>query len=60
MLPFGFEPACRGMKPPPDESRPAKDEPLSNPTRSEEALRTIEEYAAALREITKKLRRKLN
>jgi hypothetical protein len=33
-----------------------KDEPLPKPTRSSEALRIIEEYAKALREIIKKLR----
>jgi hypothetical protein len=34
--------------------------PSPNPSRSAEALRIIEEYAADLREILKKLRRKLN
>jgi hypothetical protein len=47
------------MKPSPDEPR-EKAEPPLRPTRSGEALRAIEEYAAALREIIKKLRRKLN
>jgi len=47
------------MKPSPDEPR-EKAEPSSRPTRSGEALRTIEEYAAALREIIKKLRGRLN
>jgi hypothetical protein len=47
------------MKPSRDEPR-VKTEPPSRPTRSGEALRAIEEYAAALREIIKKLRRKLN
>ena len=47
------------MKPPPEEPR-VKEEPPARPPRSEEALRLIEEYAAALREIIKKLRRKLN
>jgi hypothetical protein len=47
------------MKPSRDEPR-VKTEPPSRPTRSAEALRAIEEYAAALREIIKKLRGRLN
>jgi len=47
------------MKPSRDEPR-VKTEPPSRPTRSGEALRAIEEYAAALREIIKKLRGRLN
>ena len=45
-------------KPPPPRPRPGKEKP--KPMRSEEARRIIEEYAADLREIIKKLRRKLN
>jgi hypothetical protein len=45
------------MKPPPEEHRPGNDEP--SPTRSEEARRIIEQYAADLREIIEKLRRRL-
>lgn len=43
------------MKPPED---PRPEEPPSKPTRSEEARRIIEEYAADLREVIRKLRRK--
>lgn len=43
---------------PPEEPPPDKDEPLSTPTRSNEALRMIEEYADDLREIINKLRRR--
>ena len=45
---------------PPDEPLPGKDEPPPKPSRLEEARRIIEEYAADLREIIKKLRRHLN
>jgi hypothetical protein len=41
-----------------EEPSPDKDEPLLTPTRSDEALRIIEEYANNLREIIKKLRRR--
>jgi hypothetical protein len=44
-----------GMKPPPEEPSPNKDEP---PT--EEVRRIIEDYASGLREIIKKLRKHLN
>jgi hypothetical protein len=37
-----------------------KNQPTSKPTRLEEARQIIEEYAADLREIIKKLRRSLN
>jgi hypothetical protein len=37
-----------------------KNQPPSKPTRLEEARQIIEEYAADLREIIKKLRRSLN
>jgi hypothetical protein len=43
------------MKSAPEERSPGKDEPPKL-TRSEEVLRIIEEYAAGLREIIKKLR----
>jgi hypothetical protein len=46
------------MKPPPEEPRPVK--PPVKLTRSAEARRIIWEYVADLREIIKKLRRKLN
>jgi hypothetical protein len=45
---------------PPQEPLPGKDEPPPKPSRLEEARRVIEEYAADLREIIKKLRRRLN
>ena len=45
---------------PPDELLPGKDEPPLKSSRLEEARRIIEEYAADLREIIKKLRRHLN
>jgi hypothetical protein len=48
-----------GMKPP-EEPRPGKDEPPLKSSRLEEARRIIEEYAKDLREIIKKLRRRLN
>jgi hypothetical protein len=41
-------------------NRKAKEAPKPKPTRLEEALRIIEEYADDLREIIKKLRRKMN
>jgi len=44
----------------PDEPAPDKEAPKPKPSRSEEALRIIEEYANDLREIIKKLRRLLN
>jgi hypothetical protein len=50
-----FSPDHRGMKSAPEERSPGKDEPPKL-TRSEEVLRIIEEYAAGLREIIKKLR----
>jgi hypothetical protein len=46
------------MKPPPEEPRP--EEPPSSPTHLEQARRIIEEYVAELREVIKKLRRKMN
>ena len=42
----------------PDE--PDQDKPRAKPSRAEEALRIIEEYASGLREIIKKLRQRLN
>jgi hypothetical protein len=44
----------------PEEPRPDKDEPPPEPSRSEAARRVIEKYANDLREIIKKLRRRLN
>ena len=51
-------PIVRGMSPP-EEPQPGNDEPPPKPSRLEEARRVIEEYAADLREIIKKLRRRL-
>jgi hypothetical protein len=48
------------MKPPPEEPRLGKQAPTTKPTRSEEIRLVIEEYATSLREIIRKLRRKLN
>ena len=45
---------------PPDKPGVDKDEPPPKLSRSEEALRIIEEYADHLREIIKKLRRRLH
>jgi hypothetical protein len=45
---------------PPEEPRPDKDEPPPELSRSEEARRIIQEYVNDLREIIKKLRRRLN
>jgi hypothetical protein len=45
---------------PPKEPPPGKKPPSPKPLRLEEAQRIIEEYAADLREIIKKLRRRLN
>jgi len=47
------------MKPSDEPRRVDKDEPPPKLSRSEEALRIIEEYADHLREIIKKLRRRL-
>jgi hypothetical protein len=44
----------------PDDPAPGKEAPKPKPSRSEEALRIIEEYANDLRQIIKKLRRLLN
>ena len=43
-----------------DELGQGTEPPKSKPSRSEEALRIIEEYAKGLREIIKKLRQRLN
>jgi hypothetical protein len=48
------------MKPRPEQPRLGKDEPSSKPTRRGEARRIIEEYANDLREMIRKLRKKLN
>jgi hypothetical protein len=47
---------------PPEEPRPSKDEPPPKPALSvsEEVRRIIEDYADSLREIIKKLRRRMN
>jgi hypothetical protein len=45
---------------PPEEPRLDRDKPPSKLSRLEEARRIIERYAADLREIIKKLQRKLN
>jgi len=45
---------------PSDDEQPSKDEPAPKLSRSEEARRIIEEYAADLREIIRKLQRKMN
>jgi len=47
------------MKPPPEKPTSGKEAPATKPTRSEEIRLVIEKYAAGLREIIKKLRRKL-
>jgi hypothetical protein len=44
---------------PADQTGPSK-QPPPKPSRIEQAMRTIEEYADELREIIKKLRRKMN
>jgi hypothetical protein len=44
----------------PEEPQPGNEGPLPKPSRLEEARRIIEEYAADLREIIKKLCRRLN
>ena len=43
-----------------DKSGPKKKPPTPKHSRSDEALRIIEEYAKALREIIKKLRQRLD
>jgi hypothetical protein len=48
------------MKPPPEEPRSGQEAPNPKPSRLEEVRRLIEEYADDLREIIKKLRRRLN
>jgi hypothetical protein len=44
----------------PDEQHPGNDGPSLKSSRLEEVRRIIEEYAAELREIIKKLRKRLN
>jgi hypothetical protein len=44
----------------PDKPNPDKEAPKPKPSRVQEARRTIEEYVNDLREIIKKLRRRLN
>jgi hypothetical protein len=43
-----------------DKQGPNKEPPKPKPSRSDEALRVIEEYANALQEIIKKLRQRLD
>jgi hypothetical protein len=45
---------------PSDEPSPDKEAPKPKPSRSDEARRVIEEYLNDLREIIRKLRRRLN
>lgn len=45
---------------PPQTPRSDKEAPMPKPSRLEEARRVIEEYAADLREIIKKLRQRLH
>jgi hypothetical protein len=52
-------PTIKDMKPP-GEPRPGKEAPKPKPSRLEEARQIIEEYAADLREIIKKLRQHLH
>jgi hypothetical protein len=47
------------MKPPPEEPRSGQEAPKPEPLRLDEARRIIEEYANELREIIKKLHRRL-
>jgi hypothetical protein len=49
-----------GLMTKPDEQAPGKEAPEPKPSRLEEARRLIEQYAGDLREIIKKLRRRLN
>jgi hypothetical protein len=55
-----FSQKHRDMNPPREEPRPGKDEPQSKLTRSEEVRQIIQEYVDDLREIIRKLRRRLN
>ena len=48
------------MKPLPEEPRPGQDKPPSKLSRTDQAKQVVEEYAADLREVIKKLREKLN
>jgi hypothetical protein len=57
--PFGSLP-IRSWMSLPEEPQPGNERPLPKPWRLEEARRIIEEYSADLREIIKKLRRRLN
>jgi hypothetical protein len=56
---FDFRFECRHVKPP-EAPCPDRDKLAPKLSRLEEACRIIEEYAADLREIIKKLQRKLN
>ena len=57
MAHFGFSLNHQAMTSP---DEPASDKPKPKPSRSEQALRIIEEYANDLRAIIKRLRRLLN
>ena len=59
MVPFGSLPTVGGMKPS-EEPRPGKVERPPKLSRSADARRIIQEYIDNLREIIKKLRRRLN
>jgi hypothetical protein len=52
--------AKRADMKPPDKPREGNEEPPPKLSRTEEALRIIEEYAEALREIIKKFRSRLH
>jgi hypothetical protein len=52
--------ALRSIKPKDDEPASSRPEKPSRPSRTEEARRIVQEYAADLREILKKLRKLFN
>jgi hypothetical protein len=58
MISFGSERIVRGMKKP---AKPSSNEepPSPSPTRSEKALRLMEEYVNELREIIRRLRQRM-
>jgi hypothetical protein len=59
MAPFGSHRTI-GLMNKPDEQTSGKEAQEPEPSRLEEARRIIEQYAGDLREIIKKLRRRLN
>jgi hypothetical protein len=59
MAPFGSHRTI-GLMNKPDEQTSGKEAQEPEPSRLEEAWRIIEQYAGDLREIIKKLRRRLN